>query len=212
MTTKMASIKQVYEEIAQHFSDTRYNQWNCVKIFLDSLETSLFVCDIGCGNGKNMLYRRDLIYIGCDITENLLYITQEKTGGRNDLLQVSGLQLPYRSNIYDAIMSIAVLHHIPLVKDRIQFMKECIRCLQSGGRGLITVWGLEQPLKKKWVHMGNGDFMIPWDDKESGITYNRFYHFFSNEEINNFMNSFDEIIIESIDYECYNYCITFRKK
>ncbi len=208
----MASVKQVYETIAKHFSDTRYNQWNCVKVFLNTLTKSSLVCDIGCGNGKNMMYRDDLMYIGCDITENLLYITQGRLREKTDLLQVSGLQLPYRNNIYDAIMSIAVLHHIETHIDRIQFMKECIRCLQSGGRGLITVWGLEQPLKKKWINMGNGDFMIPWDDKDTGITYNRFYHFFSKDEINNFMNLFDEIIIESIEYECYNYCITFIKK
>lgn len=207
----MLSVKHIYEDIANHFSDTRYNQWNCVKTFLRNIDSGSLVCDIGCGNGKNMLYRSDLVYIGCDITENLLKCAHEKTNGLIDLLQLSGTHLPYRDNIYDAIMSIAVLHHIDTIKSRRQFMNECIRCLQPGGTGLITVWGLEQPMKKKWIALGNGDFIIPWNDKAGNI-YNRFYHFFSNEEITNFMNSFNEIIIESIEYECYNYCITFIKK
>lgn len=45
---------QVYENIADHFSDTRYKPWPKVSSFLSSLPAGSVILDVGCGNGKNM--------------------------------------------------------------------------------------------------------------------------------------------------------------
>ena len=34
--------------------------------------------DVGCGNGKNMLYRKDCTNIGCDFSTGLVNICQKK--------------------------------------------------------------------------------------------------------------------------------------
>lgn len=203
-------VHDVYEKIAQHFSDTRYSPWKKVREFLDSQDKLSLIGDIGCGNGKNMCYRDDLIYMGCDITENLLEIAEKKT--RSNLFRASGTNLPIRTNSLDGIISIAVLHHLSDAKDRKQFIRELIRCTQSKGKILFTVWALEQPKKEKWIDKGNGDFFIPWTDK-TGVTYNRFYHFFSEEEITEFSKEFmDECNIIDISTECYNYYVTLEKR
>jgi tRNA (uracil-5-)-methyltransferase TRM9 len=199
-------VHKVYESIAGHFSDTRYNIWPCIARFLDSLSSCSLVGDIGCGNGKNMLYRRDLEYSGCDITENLLLIAKEKT--KKDVVHASGISLPYRDEVFDATMSVAVVHHLNTTEDRQIFVNELVRCTRIGGNIIFTVWILDQPYKKKWQTLGGGDFFIPWTDK-SGITYNRFYHFFTKDEIIDLIPNSCELV--SLEEEAYNYVIVIRK-
>lgn len=56
-TNKPTSLEQkyvyeVYEKIALHFSETRYNPWPKILEFLKNIEPGSLVADIGCGNGK----------------------------------------------------------------------------------------------------------------------------------------------------------------
>jgi len=39
-------VQQVYDEIAPHFSDTRYRPWPVVKDYLDALPTGSCVADV----------------------------------------------------------------------------------------------------------------------------------------------------------------------
>lgn len=43
---------KVYEEISNHFSETRHKQWPNVAKFLENLEEGTLLLDVGCGNGK----------------------------------------------------------------------------------------------------------------------------------------------------------------
>lgn len=45
-------FSQVYEEISNHFNETRHKQWPSVTKFLRSLEKGTLLLDVGCGNGK----------------------------------------------------------------------------------------------------------------------------------------------------------------
>ena len=68
-------VFKIYDEISLHFSDTRGNVWNSVKLFLDKQLKGSQGLEIGCGNGKNMLYRNnELNIIGIDTCQNLLNI------------------------------------------------------------------------------------------------------------------------------------------
>lgn len=71
---------QVYDDIAKHFSGTRYAQWPRVGEFLRSLPEGAVVADIGCGNGKNMKVegRPDLYFIGGDRSLGLLDICRQR--------------------------------------------------------------------------------------------------------------------------------------
>lgn len=197
----------VYDKIASHFDKTRYSIWNCVRKFLDTLPINSFVADIGTGNGKNTRYRDDIIVIGNDISSNLVTIAQDKNTSNNDFLLANGLELPYRDSIFDAAISIAVLHHINNEKQRLQFINEILRIVKNNGHILITVWAAEQDIKPKWIHIKDNDYLIPWHLKD-GTIENRYYHLFSKDEIVNLLSKFNKKYI--LYYEMDNWIITIN--
>lgn len=71
-----------------------------------------------------------------------------------DVLVCDGLQLPYKHCSCDAVLCIAVLHHMGSKGRRMKLLQELAAVLVPGGKGLVTVWATEQedPDKtvKKW--------------------------------------------------------------
>lgn len=53
-------LSQVYEEISNHFSETRHKRWPNVTKFLESLEEGTLLLDVGCGNGKYLCRDRNV--------------------------------------------------------------------------------------------------------------------------------------------------------
>jgi len=43
------STKNVYNSIAEHFSNTRYSVWGSIKDFTDTIPDYSLVADVGCG-------------------------------------------------------------------------------------------------------------------------------------------------------------------
>lgn len=204
-------VSNVYNKIATHFDETRYSCWHCVRMFLDKIPSYSLVADFGCGNMKYRQYRKDLSWIGMDNCENLLQIVHEK---HNDtqLIHANCINSPLRNNSMDAIISIAVLHHIKSQADRLKFIQCIIDALNCNGRALITVWAFEQKQKQKWRNLGNHDFLIPWTNK-TGETLFRYYHLYRKDEITEMFAIFeDQVWVENIMFELDNWCITIMKK
>jgi len=201
-------VHDIYQEIATEFHHTRFARWPCVKNFLSSLNPYSVVGDIGSGNGKYLNFRKDLIMMGTDISQNLLEIA--KCSGR-DVINANGTHLPFKSGCMDGIISIAVLHHLTNECDRLKFIQELVRVLKIGGRGFVTVWALEQEnLEKtinKWSSIGNNDYLVPWKNR----TACRYYHLFSKDEITNLFGMISEIKINQIQYEKSNWYVEFDK-
>lgn len=56
-------VHNIYSEISDHFSQTRYKIWPSVKQFMDEIPDNASVLEVGCGNGKNLgIY---LISVSC---------------------------------------------------------------------------------------------------------------------------------------------------
>jgi tRNA (uracil-5-)-methyltransferase TRM9 len=202
-------VHDIYDKIASKFDHTRFSYWKAVKVFLDDIPKYSIVADVGTGNGKYLSYRNDITVIGNDMSDNLLNIISHKNKEAN-ILRANALYLPYRSLIYDATISIAVLHHISTIEARCKFIEEIIRILKPLGKCLITVWAREQPIKSSWKDIGNNDFFIPWVDKDE--TYNRYYHLFTYDEISSLFSQYEDVIkVKSIEFEMDNWCITFEK-
>ena len=53
-----------------------------------------------------------------------------------------------RSDFFDAVISIGVIHHFSTEKRRIRAVEELARILKPGGKIMIYVWALEQKLRK----------------------------------------------------------------
>jgi len=192
-------VHQTYKVISNEFHRTRYSLWRCAKKFLDTLSDYSIVADVGIGNGKYAKYRSNLVYFGNDMCINLLEYAKRNT---QYLVQANGLSLPYRNDVFDATLSIAVLHHMSTYDRRKKFIDEMFRVTKPGGKIFFTVWALEQNIKDNWKHLGNGDFLIPWE-------YNtmRYYHLFSLDELKGLMigMSYD------IYFEKDNWCVTAEK-
>ena len=134
-------VHSVYEEIAPHFSDTRHTAWPRVKDFVCSLPRGSLLADVGCGNGKYLGCNEHVVSMGCDRSSNLLSICAERGF---EVLIADCLQLPYRSNSFDATICIAVVHHLSTDDRRLDAIRELVRVTCVGGRVLVTVWAMEQ--------------------------------------------------------------------
>ncbi|KAK1619874.1 hypothetical protein QYE76_025391 [Lolium multiflorum] len=144
-------VHRVYDAIAPHFSATRFAKWPKVAGFLDSLKPGSVVLDAGCGNGKYLGFNPGCFYVGCDISPPLVEIC---AGRGHEVFVADAVNMPYRENVGDAAISIAVLHHLSTEERRRKAIEELVRVVKRGGLVLITVWAVEQEdksLLNKWT-------------------------------------------------------------
>jgi tRNA (uracil-5-)-methyltransferase TRM9 len=207
-----------YDHIALHFNETRKAIWARVGKFLDMIPKYSLVADIGCGNGKYTRYRQDIFVIANDICIPLLHMIDKNSTVSTKAICTygcciaDGLYLPYKTKRFQYAISIAVLHHISDYESRLKFITNIINILEPGGKLLFTVWALEQTIKPKWIYKGNnGDYLIPWLDKYTKQTFYRFYHLFSFDEINKFVNDLENVIICNIVFEKDNWCVELQR-
>lgn len=141
-----AHVHEVYNGIADHFSSTRHSAWPGVAKFIDTMTPYSMMLDVGCGNGKYLNLRKDLFCFGCDYSDQLIRICNE----RNFNCFVSDcLNLPGKTDYFDYVISIAVLHHLSTKERRVMALKEMLRVLKPNGKALVTVWAKEQKYKNK---------------------------------------------------------------
>ncbi|KAJ8368510.1 hypothetical protein SKAU_G00085380 [Synaphobranchus kaupii] len=149
-------VHSVYEKIAPYFNDSRYKAWPKVRQFLLDQEPGSIVADVGCGNGKYLDINDDVFKLGCDVCSPLV----DTARSRGYEVQVcDGLRLPYRRGCFDAVLSIAVIHHLSTKERRIRAIKEMARTLRVGGRLMVYVWAMEQKRRK----FEKQDVFIPWN-------------------------------------------------
>jgi len=201
------SVQEVYNKIATEFDKTRVAIWSNVRAFLDLLPVGSSVLDIGCGNGKNMLYRKDLNFKGIDISEEQVRICKEKG---LDVTQACMEALPYSDNEFDNAICIASYHHLQSDKYRQIALQQMYRCLKPGGKVLITVWAIDTPERKSRGFTKRDEY-VPWKSMNGPIYY-RYYHIYDKEdlveEISRLEPRFKQV---AIDYEAGNWWIILEK-
>ena len=167
LSFETAHVFDVYEKIAEHFSATRYKPWPKVASFIASLAPHALVLDAGCGNGKNLL-RPGMIgsdrahafcKIASDVTKRDCYVS--------DISRDTGLAV--REGVFDAAISIAVLHHIPSQSGRQAALMQLARLIkrqdgdEEGGKVLIYVWAMEQEEGSIGARkFDSQDVFVPW--------------------------------------------------
>ena len=140
-------VYEVYEKIAPHFSNTRYKPWPMIVEFLNSLPDGSFVADVGCGNGKYLGVNPKVQMIGTDRSFNLIGCARQ-VSEKYQTFVADSLSLPLRSNAFDSVISIAVVHHFSSTSLRVQALSEMHRILKVGGTMLVYVWAYEQEHRK----------------------------------------------------------------
>ena len=73
------------------------------------------------------------------------------SGRGHEVTVADCLNLPFRSNWFDGVISIAVVHHLASVSRRQEAVREMVRVVRVGGQILVYVWALEQERKKVCV-------------------------------------------------------------
>lgn len=140
-------VHEIYEKIASHFSETRYKRWPRVEQFVNSLEIGSILIDVGCGNGKYLGVNKDKIWsIGCDRSSQLIRICHER---EYQVIRSDCLACGIRNGVADAVICIAVLHHLASAERRFNLLKSLIDLVSIGGRVLVYVWAFEQKINGK---------------------------------------------------------------
>ncbi len=204
-------IAQVYNVIADDFSKTRYKAWPAVADFIDTFKRNSINADIGCGNGKNILYRPELKFKGMDITPEFVKICNQRN---LDVVEGNILSIPFQSNFFDNVICIAVLHHLENKEDRINAICQLLRITKSSGKIMIYVWAFEQPSESK-RQFDTQDEMVSFK-KRDGTIYYRYYHLYKQNELEQEINcailkSNLNVIIKS-GYERGNWYVIIEKK
>lgn len=106
---ELENVHKVYDEIANHFSETRHSPWPHVEEFVNSFKPGSVLIDIGCGNGKYLSSNPATLKIGCDRSNGLLKVCRER---QFNVFQCDCLAVPIKSNSMDGCISIAVIHHL----------------------------------------------------------------------------------------------------
>ncbi|KAK9448562.1 S-adenosyl-L-methionine-dependent methyltransferase [Limtongia smithiae] len=201
-------VHKVYEEIASHFSQTRYKPWPIVSAFLLAREPGSVGVDIGCGNGKYLNVNREVYIVATDMSANLASIARKE---KVELAVADGQSPPARADVgvadalfpatcpgrCDFAISIAVVHHFASRARRVEVVRCVLGSVRRGGRALIYVWALEQQQSRRgWDEHHAQDVMVPWvtangkakgttagSDEAEAVVKERYYHLYRKGEL-----------------------------
>ena len=198
-------VKKFYEDFSKEFSATRIKPWNEVVYYYNLFKKNSIICDVGCGNGRHSLpLVNDNLVVGLDFSFNLIKIahTKIKKMGKIFLPVVSdALYMPFRNNYFDAVISVATIHHIPSFYYRKKFLENCLNITKRNGIILLTAWNImnlkrfflciiQYPLKFKGEILEFGDVYIGWGKKAK-----RYHHLFTLNEMKKLLRSFNVKIL-----------------
>lgn len=157
-----------------------------IERFLSAQPLGAIGLDAGCGNGKNLprpsapssdsttttASTSPTYTLASDRSAALLQHTSPQPTSSApsppphpfDALLADARALPHPPNRFDFALSAAVIHHMSTRSRRVDALREMVRALRRpGGRGLVTVWALEQRGSRRGWGEGDGqDVMVPW--------------------------------------------------
>jgi len=185
---KPQRIRAVYDEIADHFAETRAYPWPEVEDFLADLSYVDRALDIGCGNGRHTALLADCAerVVGFDISRELLGTANERmaeNGWQAELVQGNGTALPFRSESIDIAVYVATLHHLSDRQRRVESLRELGRVLGESGRALVSAWSTAHDRfeGRDGTDEEGFDTTIDWT-LPGGETVGRFYHIYAPAE------------------------------
>ncbi|KAK9478447.1 S-adenosyl-L-methionine-dependent methyltransferase [Lipomyces japonicus] len=199
LTLEQDHVHTVYNQIAAHFSQTRYKPWPVVDRFLKSQPAGAIGIDVGCGNGKYLSVNKQVWLIGSDRSDQLVGHAVGKNRDR-DVVVSDAIELAHPNARFDFAISVAVIHHFATPARRIQAIKTMLLKLRLTGTALIYVWALEQKGSRRgWDETSDQDVMVPWVTKSSGDekVFQRYYHLYRQGELESDVQAAGGVIVET---------------
>jgi SAM-dependent methyltransferase len=194
-TALIALNRVFYEDFAGDFADTRRGWLPGFDLILPHISRAANVLDVGCGNGRLLGY---LVargwrgaYTGLDQSASLLRIATESARVypevRAHFLQADlydpGWLASLGSVQLDAIVCLAVLHHLPGVANRQRFVRACAKLLAGEGVFVLSTWQFLSSTRLRshilpWETVGlstdrveSGDYLLSWGQAAAGRRY-----------------------------------------
>ncbi|KAK7199985.1 Methyltransferase domain containing protein [Novymonas esmeraldas] len=146
---------------------------------------------------------------------------------RTDTVRSDALRCPLRGGLFDAAISIAVIHHYASRERRVAAVRELLRLVRPhGGRVLIYVWAREQAGRtKRPIDPDTGDGLVRWERHQKFDTtqqvFHRFYHFFAEGELEQLCHEAANgdggagampYVVEESYYDKENWCVVLERR
>jgi len=195
-------VKNNYEEIAEHFSETRSKHiWPELIKISRIIQDDVNVLDLACGNGRLLesFLGKKISYLGIDASNELIKLARKKYPNNKfltgDMLNLKNIKLKEKGlpNQFDYIFIIAALQHIPSENLRISFLKELKNYLKKDSKLIISNWNLWEQKKYRKIILKTyllkifgknkldfGDIIFP---KNYNKNSKRYYHAFRKSEL-----------------------------
>ena len=201
MNISADNLQNVYNTISEHFNITRYKVWPSTANFLSSLDINSINVEIGCGNGRNIFYRRELNILGVDFCENFVKMVNNN-GGRAIVGKMQDDL--FDENSFDNLLCIAVFHHLDNDNDRLKTLNNFKKIVKKNGKILISLWAMEQE-ETSPVKFSKKEEMVPWTDRFSNQIYYRYYRIFEENDFEEYLKLVPELKIDRKFYENGNW-------
>jgi len=202
MNIETHHVKNIYNEIAKEFDVTRTYTWKWVGDFLTDIPNQSIICDLGCGNGRNMKSDRHN-FIGIDNCSAFVDLCNNQN---LNVKKGEMIDIPMIDGSVDHIICIAAFHHLSTHENRVKALTEMKRILNNNNsKILLSVWSKQQPKKTRVTFDKYGDTMVSWKHK-----YDRYYYIFKISELEDIIHEAG-LTIEKHLYDCGNEIFVLTK-
>ena len=113
--------------------------------------------------------------------------------------------IPLKSNSADAIICIAVFHHLENKENRVKALLEMKRLIKINGKIMLSVWSINQPQKTRRSFNNYGNNIVLYN--KYGTIYERFYYIFKIDEMHQLF-TLCGLTIADYKYDCGNEIFT----
>lgn len=190
-----------YQTIAEDFDLTRQKPaWPEITKLAADINDSFKrqnVLDVGCGNGRlfTLFQGRNINYLGVDNCRALIDLAKQNYRAsftHGDILTLNLL----KEHNFDYVFCIAVLHHLPGNKLRLEALKQLKSKIKPQGIIIVSVWNLWSQKKyrrlvvKFWLlkmlgknRMDFGDILFDWQNTPHHPNSQRYYHAFTKRQL-----------------------------
>jgi len=197
-------LKQIYNRIAQDFSQTRQKPRVEFEFIKNQLETfpskKIKILDVGSWDGRLRGYLRqnlpgkEIEFWWLDFAEKFVNLAKNKYPDANwilwDMLELNKYFEPLS---FDFVVFVASFHHLKTFSQRLKVLKQTYQILKYPWKAIFVNWNLRNPryyklflkgVLKNLLRFNRGDISwvyVPW--KKDGKVLQRYYHIFWQKEL-----------------------------
>lgn len=214
--------KEFYSKVSADFSRTRqksWGGWDRIIPFINEYYGSgrgtikLKILDIGCGNGRFYSFLKKNLsgnfeYLGLDSSGELISEAKNNFPDVEFLVRDVFQDLESIESGFDIVVIFGVMHHVPSIRFRREWIDAVKGKLVMGGLLVISFWDLqidrgrfEKKIKEHNFELEEGDYILGWGDENDAY---RYAHFYSQNEIDDLLSGFKSLANYSDDGKTRN--------